>query len=369
MTRFSPTSSVKDFLGRGPFQLQIGGQWVEPIDPKYLPSYSPSDGVHLADIAAASKADVDRAVVAARTAFETGWGRCSPVEREACLRRFGDLIALHADELGEIEALNNGKLKRTACTIDVRSRPSWLTTSRVGRAKSGCTPAVSSTEHFVYTRREPLGVVAIILPWNYPLIHTVQKISPALACGNTVVLKPSQWAALPVLRLGELLLEAGFPPGVVNIVTGTGAEIGAAIAEHPNINKVQFTGSTAVGREMVMASAGNLKRVGLEFGNKAPNIIFADADLDVAIPAAFQAAFEFAGQSRVAGARLYVQRPVFDTVVSGLVELAKAARIGHALDPLTAIGPIIHRRQADTVMSYIEGSRAQGARYSAAGGC
>ena len=234
-------------------------------------------------------------------AFETSWGRCSPVEREARLRRFGDLIASHADELGEIEALNNGKLKRKACAIDapVAARLAQHFAGWPSKI-AGYTPAVSSTNHFVYTRREPLGVVAIILPWNYPLIHAVQKISPALACGNTVILKPSQWATLPVLRLGELLEEAGFPPGVVNIVTGTGAEIGAAIAKHPEINKVQFTGSTAVGREMVIVSAGNLKRVGLELGNKAPNIIFADADLDAAIPGAFQAAFGFSGQSCVA---------------------------------------------------------------------
>ena len=362
MTQHSPTSSVKDFLGRGPFQLLIGGQWLEPINRKHLPSHSPSDGVHLADIAAASKEDVDRAVVAARTAFETGWGRCSPVEREARLRRFGELIASHADELGEIEALNNGKLKRKACAIDapVAARLAQHFAGWPSKV-AGSTPAVASTNHFVYTRREPLGVVAIILPWNYPLIHAVQKISPALACGNTVILKPSQWATLPVLRLGELLQEAGFPPGVVNIVTGTGAEIGAAIAKHPDINKVQFTGSTAVGREMVIASAGNLKRVGLELGNKAPNIIFADADLDAAIPGGFQAAFGFSGQSCVAGARLYVQKPVFDTVVSGLLERAKAARIGHALDPLTDIGPIINRHQAGTIMGYIEGSRTQGA--------
>jgi len=362
MSHFSPTSSVKDFLGRGPFRLYMGGRWVEPAGGKYLPAGSPSDGAHLADVAAASAADLDHAVAAARAAFESGWGRSSPTAREACLRRFGELIAAHADELGEIEALNNGKLKRKACAIDaqVAARLAFHFAGWPSKI-AGYTPAVSSTNHFVYTRREPLGVVAIIPPWNYPLIHAVQKISPALACGNTVILKPSQWAALPVLRLGELLHEAGFPPGVVNIVTGTGTEIGAAIAKHPGIHKVQFTGSTAVGREMVIASAGNLKRIALELGNKAANVIFADADLDAAIPGAFNAAFGFSGQSCVAGARLYVQKPVFDAVLSGLLERARAARIGHALDPLTEIGPIINRQQAEAIMSYVEGSRAQGA--------
>lgn len=368
MSRFQLLPQVRDFLGRGPFQLLINGKWTTPAQERCLPTFNPSDGAHLADIAAAGPADLDQAVTAAQAAFDDRWGRTSPAERERCLRRFGELILAHAEELGELEALDNGKLRRGAYGIDAPVAADLALHFAGWPSKiAGYTPSISSTEHFVYTRREPLGVVAIILPWNYPLIHSVQKAAPALACGNTVILKPSQSASLPVLRLGELAQEAGFPPGVLNVLTGSGGELGAAIADHPGIRKVQFTGSTSVGREMVVRSAGSLKQVSLELGNKAPHIIFADADLAAAIPAAFRAAFDFAGQSCVAGSRLYVQRAVYGAVLDGVIALAQAARLGHALDPRADIGPIINRRQADVIMRYIEKSRAAGAAIACGG--
>jgi len=223
------------------------------------------------------------------------------------------------------------------------------------------TAPVSIPNHFVYTRREPLGVAAIIIPWNYPLIHGMQKVAPALACGNTVILKPAQLASLPLLRLGELALEAGLPPGVFNVITGRGSVIGQALAEHPGVNKIQVTGSTAVGRSVIKASAGNLKRLALELGSKAPNIIFADADLEAAIAGAFDAGFGNSGQSCVAGARLFVQAPIFDEVLGRLLERVQTAQIGHALDPDTELGPIVDAVQTQTILNYIQSGIDEGA--------
>ncbi len=204
-------------------------------------------------------------------------------------------------------------------------------------------------------------MVTIIIPWNFPLIHTLQKMSPALACGNTVVFKPAQLASLAVVRLGELTEEAGFPTGVVNVLTGRGSVIGATLAAHLGVNKIAFTGSTEVGRGIVQASAGNLKRLSLELGSKAPNIIFDDADLDAAIPRSFWAAFGNSGQSCVAGARLFVRATVFDRVVERLAETARGVRIGHALDPETELGPIVDRVQTDSILDHIQRGLAQGA--------
>jgi acyl-CoA reductase-like NAD-dependent aldehyde dehydrogenase len=359
----TPGAATLQFLERSPFKLFMGGQWVQPAAGQTLRTYNPSDGTCLAELAAAGPADVEAAVAVARGAYAAGWGRTAPADREAPLRRLGDLIAAHADELAELESLDNGKPLKKARAIDVRvaARLAHHFSGWPGKI-AGYTPSVGAQDHFVYTRREPLGVVGIIIPWNYPLIHAVQKMSPALACGNTVILKPAQWASLAVLRLAELMQEAGFPAGTVNVLTGPGPVIGAALAGHNDVNKVQFTGSTAVGRTIIQASTGNLKRLALELGSKAPNIIFADADLNQAVRGAFNAAFGFTGQSCVAGARLFVQRPVYDVVVEQLTAMVGAAKIGHAFDPATEIGPIIHQTQADTIMGYLEGALSQGAR-------
>ena len=227
---------------------------------------------------------------------------------------------------------------------------------------AGTTPPVSIPGNFVYTRREPVGVVGIIIPWNYPLIHTMQKLGPALACGNTVVFKPAEVASLAVLRIGELVQEADFPPGVVNILTGYGEVTGAALAEHEGVNKIAFTGSVETGRKIIQASAGNLKRLSLELGNKAANIVFADADLEEAIPGAFKAAFGNTGQSCVAGSRLYVERPIYQEVVDALMAMTEDVTVGHALDEQTDLGPIVSEGQLETVLGYIESGVEEGAR-------
>lgn len=355
-------TATKEFLAKAPFKLFIDGEWVPAISGETYASYSPSDGAHLADLASAGVEDVNRAVAAARRAFEGPWGKLTPAQRSAQLRRLGDVIAAHTDELAELESLDNGKPISHTRRIDARVAAQLVYDFSGWPGKiMGHTPSVSIPGHFVYTRREPLGVVGIIIPWNYPLIHTMQKLSPALACGNTVVFKPAQVTSLPIVRLGELIQEADFPPGVVNIITGRGSVIGQAMAEHEGINKIQVTGSTAVGRSVVQASAGNLKRLALELGSKAPNIIFADADLEAAIPGAFRAGFGNTGQSCVAGARLFVQASIFDQVVERLVEMTKTVKIGHALDTDTELGPIVDPVQTETILNYIQSGLEQGA--------
>ncbi len=357
------SEATKAFLKRSPHKLLINGEWVDAQEEQIYTTNSPSDGKLLAELALAGPADVDRAVAAAKDALNGEWGAMSPAQREAILRKLGDLISQHQEELAELESLDVGKPISATKAIDapvaaqnVYDFAGWPTKI------AGAAPAVSIPNHLVYTRREPVGVVAIIIPWNYPLIHMTQKIAPALACGNTVVFKPAQIASLPVLRIGELMQEAGFPPGVVNIVTGRGSVIGNAMAAHDDVNKLAITGSTEVGRSVIQASAGNIKRLALELGSKAPNIIFADADLDAAIPGAFGAAFHNTGQSCVAGSRLYVQAAVFDEVVEKLTALAAEAEIGHALDPNIEFGPIANEGQFNTIMDYVAKGRAQGAR-------
>ncbi|HMR68133.1 MAG TPA: aldehyde dehydrogenase family protein, partial [Anaerolineae bacterium] len=329
MTKFVLKPATTAFLAKSPHQLFIGGEWLAAASGQTYASINPSDGTHLGDLAAAGQEDVERAVAAARRALAGPWRDLTPAKRSAQLRRLADVIAAHADELAELESLDNGKPIYHTRAIDapVAAQLAYDFSGWPGKI-SGDTPAVSIPNHFVYTRREPVGVVAIIIPWNYPLIHALQKLSPALACGNTIILKPAQVASLALVRLGELIQEAGLPPGVVNILTGPGSVIGAALAEHAGINKIQITGSTAVGRSVIRASAGNLKRLALELGSKAPNIVFADADLDKAIPGAFRAAFGNTGQSCVAGARLYLQAPIYEQVIERLIELSQRAKIG-----------------------------------------
>ncbi len=361
--KFPTLADTQAFLAKSPHKLLINGEWIAAADGEIYSSTNPSDGSHLADIALAGTEDVDHAVAAAKAALKGEWGRMSPAGREVILRRLGDLISLHQGELAELESLDVGKSIKATKMIDapvaaqnVYDFAGWPTKI------AGTAPSVSIPNHLVYTRREPVGVVAIIIPWNYPLIHMTQKIAPALACGNTVVFKPAQIASLPVLRLGELIQEAGFPPGVVNIVTGRGSVIGEALANHEDVNKLAITGSTEVGRSVIKASAGNLKRLALELGSKAPNIIFADADLDAAAPGAFMAAFHNTGQSCVAGSRLYVQASVFDEVVSRLKKMATTAKIGHALDPETELGPIVNESQFKGITNYIESGKKQGGK-------
>ncbi len=357
------TAATHQFLAASPYKLLINGEWVEAVSGETFASMNPSDNTHLADLAAAGVEDVDRAVAAARSAFAGPWSKFTPAQREAMLRKLGDLITNHAAELAELESLDNGKPIHHTQAIDApaaakRAYHAAGWPSKIG----GYTAPVSSPNHFVYTQREPVGVVGIIIPWNYPLIHSMQKIAPALACGNTIVFKPSPWAAVAMVRLGQLLQEAGFPPGVVNILTEPGMTAGAALAEHSDVNKIAATGSVGMGRSVVHASAANFKRLSLELGNKAANIIFADADLESAVNGAFKAAFGNTGQSCVAGARLYIQTQVFDQVVERLVEMTKGVKVGHALNPDTILGPIVNQIQLEKILDYIQGGLEQGAK-------
>ncbi|RME45381.1 MAG: aldehyde dehydrogenase family protein, partial [Chloroflexi bacterium] len=363
MPTISLHPEVSTFLQRSPHGLLIEGRRTPAISGKTFESENPSDGSTLAELAAAGPEDVDRAVDAARQAFESGWAQMSPRARERLLRRWAELIEAHADELAQLESLDNGKPVRQTLQVDSRVAANLAYHFAGWPSKiAGYTAPVSVPDHLVYTLRQPLGIAAIIIPWNFPLIHSVQKIAPALACGNTVILKPSQLASLAPLRLAELALEAGIPPGVLNVLTGSGSVAGRALAEHPGVNKIQFTGSTAVGRSVVQASAGNLKRLALELGSKAPNIIFADADLDAALPGVFHAAFDNSGQSCVAGARLFVHQSVYEQVLEGLVAFIGRARIGHALDPGTDLGPLVAENQLLRVQDYIRRGLESGAR-------
>lgn len=355
------------FINKSNYKLLIDGEWVAPVSGQSFPTYSPSDGQLLGNLAVAGEVDIDRAVAAAQSALAGPWADLTPAAREALLRRLADLIASNSDELAELESVENGKPIWHTKVIDAPVA-AGLTYAFSGWPSkiAGYTAEVSVPDKFVYTRREPVGVVAIIIPWNYPLIHMMQKLSPALACGNTVIFKPAEQASLAVLRIGELVQEAGIPPGVVNILTGDGAT-GAAITDHPGINKVAFTGSVSAGQSVMRSAAGSIKRVSLELGNKAADIIFADADLESAVPGAFNAAFGDTGQSCVAGARLYVHSDVYERVVEQLIDMAGKAKIGLAMDPETELGPIIDQSQMDSVLRFIQSGIDQGAELRCGG--
>jgi acyl-CoA reductase-like NAD-dependent aldehyde dehydrogenase len=341
--------------------MLIDGQWKPAASGETFEALNPSTGELLAKVAAAGPEEVTQAVAAAQRALEGPWGRMTPVEREKLMRRLAGLMEENADELAELESLDNGKPIHHTKTIDARAGARQVYYHSGWPTKiTGETVPLSIPGYFVYTRREPVGVCGFIIPWNYPLIHAPQKLSPALACGNTVILKPSEYASIAMIRLGELFVEAGFPPGVVNILTGWGQEVGAALASAPGVNKIEFTGSRRTGRSVVQASAETFKRLALELGNKAPNIICADADLDQAIPMAFKAAFGNTGQSCVAGSRLYVEAPIYHKVLDRLVAMTETVNIGDALDPETALGPIVNRKQFETIMRYIARGQTEG---------
>lgn len=357
------------FLRNSPVKHVVGGKLVSSLSGETYEAINPSDGASLTEIYAGGPADVDRAVIAARAAVDGEWGALVPSERERLLRRWAGLIEAHKDELAQLESLDNGKPIRNTQQIDalvaaeeVFHFAGWPTKIQ------GETHPVSIPGKFVYTRREPVGVVVVIIPWNYPLIHSMQKCAPALACGNGVILKPAKSATLAMLRLGELGLEAGLPPGAFNVLAGSGSQIGGHMASHPQVDKVAITGSTEVGRSVIHNSAETIKRLSLELGSKAPNVIMADADLDKAIPGAFAAAFGNTGQSCVAGSRLYVQAEVYNEVVEGVQRLADRAKTGHAMDPETEFGPIIDRSQFEMIMSYLARGRKDGVDILAGGG-
>jgi phenylacetaldehyde dehydrogenase len=357
--------SVTEFL-KAPRKMLIGGEWVEAASGKTFDTYNPATGEVLAKVAEGDRADIDRAVTAARRAFETGpWPDMLPDQRGRILWKLSELIDEHREELAELETLDNGKPIFFSRIVDVptasqnfRYMAGWAT-----KLEGNTIPiSMPGAKYFAYTLREPVGVVGQIIPWNFPLIMASLKLAPALAVGCTVVLKPAEQTPLSALRLGELILEAGFPEGVVNIVTGFGETAGAALAAHPGIDKIAFTGSTEVGKLIVTAAAGNLKKVSLELGGKSPNIVFADADLEKAIPGAANAIFFNQGQCCTAGSRLFAHRSIFDKVVEGVAESAKKFHVGPGLDPSCNLGPLVSKEQLDRVCGYMDSGIKDGAK-------
>ena len=362
------SSPVAKFLAT-PKKLLIDGNWVAAASGKTFDVKNPASGSTIARAAEGDKADIELAVSAARRAFESGpWPSLTPSERSRLVWRIGDLISQHADELAELESLDNGKPRAVARAADVplaadifQYMAGWCTKIE-GKTLPLSVLYTPGVQYHSYTRPEPIGVVGQIIPWNFPLLMAAWKLAPALATGCTVVLKVAEETPLSALRLGEILQEAGLPPGVVNIVTGFGETAGAALAAHPGVDKVAFTGSTEVGKLIVQAAARDLKHVSLELGGKSPNIILEDADLDVAIPGAANAIFFNHGQCCCAGSRLYVAERLFEKVVAGVADQAKSIKLGSGMEPSTQMGPMVSEVQRDRVASYLDAGKRAGAR-------
>jgi acyl-CoA reductase-like NAD-dependent aldehyde dehydrogenase len=357
------------FLQQQPVKMLIRGQWVESASGKTFETIDPSSGQVLARVAEGEREDINRAVAAARKAFEGGaWPRLTPSQRGRLLWKLADLIEEHADEFALLETLDNGKPIKYSRSIDVPLTADHFRYFAGWASKlEGETIPVSIPNMLTYTLREPLGVVGQIIPWNFPLQMAAWKLAPALACGNTVVLKPAEQTPLTALRLGELICEAGFPRGVVNIVPGFGETAGAALAEHPDVDKIAFTGSTEVGKKILQASVDNLKRVTLELGGKSPNIIFPDADIRFAVRGAINAIFFNQGQVCTAGSRLFAHKSIYDQVVSELSAAANKMKLGAGMDPSTELGPLISQEQLERVTGYIETGKREGARPTTGG--
>ncbi|MCW5619739.1 MAG: aldehyde dehydrogenase family protein [Burkholderiales bacterium] len=344
-------------------RMLIGGQWVEAASGKTFESRNPATGQLLATVAEGDSVDVDRAVTAARRAFNGPWSKFKPYERQQILLKLADLVERHFDELSLLDTLDMGApISRTRANkrraLGMLRYYAGMATALHGETIENSLPG----EIFSYTLKEPVGVVGAIIPWNGPLGASIWKIGPALATGCTVILKPAEEAPLTPLRLGELALEAGVPEGVINIVPGFGDTAGAALAAHPDVDKVAFTGSHITGQKIIQASAGNLKRVSLELGGKSPDIVFSDADLETAVPGAGMAVFANSGQICSAGTRLFVERRVYDEFVGQVAEFGRGLRVGNGLDPDTQIGPLISEQQLDRVTSYLSIGKQEGAR-------
>ncbi len=362
MNQHMPCSAVQEFLT--PLRkMLIGGRWVGAFSGDSLETPDPATGQTIGRFASGNARDVDAAVGAARRAFEGSWRKLTPYERGRLLQKAASLIERDADEFAQLITLDNGK-------------PLWEAKKEVGTAVSwteyyagwatkltGETIPLSAPGSFLnYTVREPVGVVAGITPPNYPLTMPLYKIAPALAAGCVIVLKPAEQTSLVALRLGETFQEAGFPDGVVNIVTGLGETAGAALAEHPGVDKITFTGSSEVGRSILRAASGNLKKVSLELGGKSPNIVFADADIEAALKGAFMGIFFCQGEICSAGSRLFIEEGIFEMFTSRLAEMAKSVRLGHGLDPETKMGPLVSKEQQSRVLERITTGVGEGAR-------
>src|SRR5271168_4739512 len=344
-----------------PKLLLIDGQHVPSVSGRTFKTLNPANEQVIAQIAEGDEADVDRAVAAARRAFEGPWRTMRAAERGNLLLKWADLLKRHADEIIEIESLDGGK------PISATTRQDFPAVIDTLRYYAGWCDKITGQviparpDALTYTVREPVGVVAAIVPWNFPLMIGMWKIAPALACGCTLVVKPAEVTPLSMLSVAELFLEAGLPPGALNVVCGKGSVVGEALVRHPGVDKVTFTGSPKVGRGIMQGAASNFKKVTLELGGKSDNVIFADANLDRAVRAASSGIFFNAGQVCSAGSRVLVQRPVYDDVVQRLAERARAIRVGDPTDPKTTMGPVISAGQMKTILDYIDIGKAEGA--------
>ena len=357
-------------------RLLIDGQWVDAQSGQTFGTLNPATEEAITSVALGAAADIDAAVAAARKAFDDGpWPRMMPAERQRILQKIGDLIEQNGEELAWIESLDNGKPVKIAQAADIPLTADLFhymaahARTREGHVVPTSDFAIPGAEFHAYTVGEPVGVVGLITPWNYPLLIAAGwQMAGALAAGNTIVLKPSEVTPLSITRFGELALEAGIPPGVINIVQGYGADAGARLVEHPLVDKIGFTGSTRTGRGLLKSVAdSNLKKVTLELGGKSPDIIFADADLDAAIAGVAMGVFFNQGECCCAGTRIYVEDKVYDRVVAGMVEKAKEIRLGSGQDPDVDMGPLVSQNQFDTVMGYVEAGKTDGATVAVGG--
>ena len=363
----SLNAQVKRFIGQ-PRQALIDGRWQSAQGEETFDVFNPATEEVIARVADCKKADVDLAVTAARKAFDSGpWPNMSPSQRGKILWKIGDLILENLEELAQLESLDNGKPISVARAADVplaadlfHYMAGWATKIE-GNTISLSVPYTPGAEYHAYTRREPIGVVAQIIPWNFPLLMAAWKLGPVLTAGCTVVLKPAEETPLSALRLAQLCLDAGLPPGVLNVITGFGESCGAPLAAHPQVDKVAFTGSTEVGKLIVKAASNDLKKVTLELGGKSPNIVLDDADLDLAIAGASNAIFFNHGQCCCAGSRLFVQEKRYDRVLTGVSDAARKIRLGPGLDPSTQMGPLVSKVQFDRVTGFLKSGKEEGA--------
>ena len=363
------SGKVKAFIS-SPRKMLIDGEWVPSVSGKTFAVYNPATGKELAQVFEGDKADIDLAVAAAREAFENGpWRKMSPIERSRIIWKIGDLMYEHRDELSELESLDNGKSRGVANAVDIplsadhfHYYAGWATKIE-GQTIPLSVPYAPGQKYHAYTLKEPVGVVGQIIPWNFPLLMLAMKLGPALAAGTTVVLKPAEETPLTALRMGELMMEAGLPKGVVNIIPGFGETAGAALTTHADVDKIAFTGSTEVGKLIVKAAAGNLKKVSLELGGKSPTIIFKDAsDIDAAIAGAANSIFFNHGQVCTASSRIYVEREIFDRVAAGITAIADKIKLGSGMDSTAEMGPLVSKTQFDRVSSYIACGLEEGAK-------
>jgi acyl-CoA reductase-like NAD-dependent aldehyde dehydrogenase len=363
----SLSQPAHDFLAR-PKRLLIGGEWLEAINERTFQTLDPATGAVIAECSSAGPEDVNRAVSAARTALDNSWSKVSPSERGRLLWKLSDLIERNREALAEVESLDVGKPIRLSRDDDLpmaidqlRYFAGWATKIE------GTTIPVSAGSYLNYTLREPLGVVGQIIPWNYPLMLAIWKLAPALATGNTCILKPAEQTPLTALWLGELIQEAGFPDGVVNILTGYGETAGAPLVEHPGVDGIAFTGSVEVGRLIMRSAVGTLKRIQLELGGKSPNIIFADADLDRAIDGAAFGIFYNSGQDCAAASRLFVEKRVYEEFMAGMAEKAKGLKVGNPFEAGIDEGPLVSEEQLNRVSQYVDSAKRDGAEVLSGG--